>query len=120
MIIYLLKDGEQIAYENKPCKFKTLYKIAELERKVKEREKLIKNSTDEEIMEKLGNIDNLKEIRENVSLVCEYFNDQFTVDEFMSGYHLESFDEFNTLLYIIMFEAQHGNLGSVTDTDEKK
>ena len=86
----------------------TLRKVTELAKLVEERERISLGDDEDAQLKLIESIDPLTDIDKNVELICEYFNHQFTVEDFMNGYQVDSIQDYHLVLYDILFEALRG------------
>lgn len=75
---------------------------------INKREKVIKSGTEDEQNKLIETLHPLDDIDNNVALIVEYFGKQFTAQEFMDGYTVESIQDFYVLVYNLIAEAVFG------------
>ncbi len=96
MEIELTLNGKKKTFKSQKITFKTF----------KSGTSILKRFTDEDFLE---NDYDLNDLDEAVQLIVDYFNGQFTADEFCEGYMLEDAIDFMSLFQTILANIQMNN-----------
>lgn len=112
-----IKIGKK-TYKSGSHNMKLLFDLTKLRSEIDKRYRISMSGDMEEIKKLLSTINPCEDMEKHVKLVCRFFGNQFTEEEFMEGYRAYSVEEFHTLIQSMTLEAISG----VTDIlgDEKK
>lgn len=110
-------------YDSGLVTFGTALKAIELEEKIVARQKIMIDGNDEEVLAELEKINLIKEYQNNAKLLIEFFDNQFTYEEFQKGFKCESLQSFNETIMQMIGECKFGiveGFGNPKDTEKKK
>ncbi len=107
-------------YDSGLIKFGVALEAIKLEKKITERQKIIVNGTDEEVLAELESINEIKEFYDNANFLIKFFNNQFTLEEFEEGYVCESLQDFNELIIQAIGECKFGIVKGFGEPEKKK
>ena len=79
-----------------------------MKKEIEDRYRISSGDDEEAIQNLIDSIDPLADIDRCVDLVCRFFGNQFTVQEFMDGYKTKSVNDFNLLIEVMTLEAVSG------------
>ena len=102
-----LKVGEKV-YKSGKHNMRLLYDLTRLRKEIDDRYRITAGDDTEAIQKLVESVDLLGDIDRCVDLVCRFFGNQFTVQEFMDGYKVKSVNDFNALVELMTLEAISG------------
>lgn len=102
-----IKIGNK-TYRSGKHNMKLLYDLTALRAEIDKRTRISAGDDEEAIAKLVESIDPCLDIDRNVKLVCRYFDNQFTEQEFMEGYSVDSVQDFHNLIQIMTLEAIWG------------
>lgn len=102
-----LKVGKKV-YKSGKHNMRLLYDLTRLRKEIDDRYRISSGGDDEAIQNLIESVDILEDIDRCVDLVCRFFGNQFTVQEFMDGYKADSVNDFNLLVEMMTLEAVSG------------
>ncbi len=102
-----IKVGKK-TYKSGKHNMRLLYDLARLKKEIEDRYRISSGDDEEAIKNLIDSIDPLADIDRCVDLVCRFFGNQFTVQEFMDGYKTKSVNDFNLLIEVMTLEAVSG------------
>lgn len=102
-----IKVGKKV-YKSGKHNMRLLYDLTRLRKEIDERFRISSSGDDEAIQNLIESVDMLADMDRCVDLVCRFFGNQFTVQEFMDGYKADSVNDFNLLIEMMTLEAVSG------------
>ena len=102
-----IKVGKKV-YKSGKHNMRLLYDLTRLRKEIDDRYRITAGDDTEAIQKLVESVDLLGDVDRCVDLVCRFFGNQFTVQEFMDGYKVKSVNDFNALVELMTLEAISG------------
>lgn len=102
-------------YKSGKAKLKTVKKLVQLSETIREREAVAQGDDVDAQAKLIATIHPVMELDANIALIVEYFNHQFTAEQFLDGYKVDTMQDFALLMYQLIAEAVWGITIPVTE-----